>query len=59
MAGNYSRPFSFVPATRRKPRKPHEQALYEYACQEGNTAIRLLLGGARADEAQAAKAKKE
>jgi hypothetical protein len=30
MAGNYSRPFSFVPATRRKPRKPHEQALYEW-----------------------------
>jgi predicted nucleic acid-binding Zn ribbon protein len=30
MPGNNSRPFSFVPATRRKRRQPHEQALYEW-----------------------------
>jgi hypothetical protein len=34
------------------------ELLYEYACHEGNDAIRLVLGGARAQEAEAAKSAK-
>ena len=32
-----------------------EYVLYEYACHEGNMAVELILGGARAQEASAAK----
>ncbi len=38
--------------------KANEQQLYEYACTEGNESIGIILAGARAKEAEAAKTKK-
>jgi hypothetical protein len=47
------RPWTFAMTLTADP----EQALFEYACHEGNYAMRNILSGARADEAAAAKGK--
>ena len=47
-----------TPWTVEIPWTKKNELLYEYACHEGNDAIRLVLGGARAQEAEAAKAGK-
>jgi hypothetical protein len=44
-----------TPWTAEIPWKKTTAQIYEYACHEGNTAIQLALGGARAQEKEAAK----
>jgi hypothetical protein len=44
-----------TPWTAEIPWARKNELLYEYACQEGNSAVTLLLSGARAQEAAAAK----
>ena len=47
----YTRPWTIAMPLTRDP----EYVMYEYACHEGNKAVELILGGARALEAAAAK----
>ncbi len=46
----YTRPWKIAMPLARDP----EYVLYEYACHEGNMAVELILGGARAEERAAA-----